>query len=142
MVCNQTLWFKREFSCIGTFYWRKPEDSILCKKRTHTHNNHLRNELTSNGIDDYLYIYTICLHVEIVLLLLLIIASCPVIASIKNGIITHATLREGGEVEIKCRPGYTLVGPSKLRCIEGKWNGSLPLCKGLRENDFVVMNSE
>jgi len=57
------------------------------------------------------------------------IASCPVIASIKNGIITHATLREGGEVEIKCRADYTLVGPSKLRCIEGKWNDSLPLCK-------------
>ena len=58
-------------------------------------------------------IYTICLHVEIVLLLLLIIASCPVIASLMNGIITHATLKEGGEVEIKCRPGYTLVGPSR-----------------------------
>lgn len=84
--------------------------------------------------------YTICLHVKIALLIL-IIASCPVIASIKNSIITHATLRDGGEVEIKCRPGYTLVGPSKLRCIEGKWHDSLPLCKGLQENDFVVMNS-
>ena len=87
-------------------------------------------------------IYTICLHVKIVLLFLLIIASCPVIASIKNGIITHATLKEGGEVEIKCRPDYTLVGPSKLRCIQGKWNGSLPLCKGLQRNDSIVLNSE
>ncbi|XP_020611615.1 P-selectin-like, partial [Orbicella faveolata] len=40
MVCNQTMWLKREFSCI---------------------------------------------------------ASCPVVDSIKNGIITHATLKEGGE---------------------------------------------
>ena len=83
-------------------------------------------------------IYTICLHVEIVLLLLLIIASCPVIASLMNGIITHATLKEGGEVEIKCRPGYTLVGPSRLRCIEGKWNDSLPLCKVLQDNGFIT----
>ena len=88
------------------------------------------------------YIYTICLHVKIIFLLLLMIASCPVIASIMNGIITHATLREGGEVEVKCRPDYTLVGPSRLRCIEGKWNDSLPLCKGLYGNDSVVMNSE
>ena len=87
-------------------------------------------------------IYTICLHVKIVLLFLLIIASCPVIASLMNGIITHATLKEGGEVEIKCRPDYTLVGPSKLRCIQGKWNGSLPLCKGLQRNDSIVLNSE
>jgi len=87
-------------------------------------------------------VYTTCLQIEIFLLVLLIIASCPVIASIKNGIITHATLREGGEVEIKCRADYTLVGPSKLRCIEGKWNDSLPLCKGLQENNFDEMNSE
>ena len=87
-------------------------------------------------------IYSTCLLVEIVPLLLLIIASCPVIASIKNGIITHVTLREGGEVEIKCRTDYILVGPSKLRCIQGKWNGSLPLCKGLQVNNFDEMNSE
>ena len=87
-------------------------------------------------------IYITYLHVEIVLLLLLIIASCPIIASINNGVITHVTLREGGEVEIKCRTDYTLVGPSKLRCIEGKWNDSLPLCKGLQENNFEEMNSE
>jgi len=72
MVCNQTVWLKREFSCI---------------------------------------------------------AYCPAIASIKNGIVTQATLRNGGEVGIKCRTDYTLVGPSKLTCIEGKWSGSLPSCK-------------
>lgn len=104
-----------------------------------TLNCHLRNEPLAMAFMTTCK-YTICLHVKIVLLIL-IIASCPVIASIKNGIITHATLRDGGEVEIKCRPGYTLVGPSKLRCIEGKWHDSLPLCTGLQENDFAVMNS-
>ena len=75
------------------------------------------------------FIYT-CLSVEIVLLLSSLIAYCPVITSIKNGIVTQATLRNGGEVGIKCRTDYTLVGPSKLRCIEGKWNDNLPSCKG------------
>ncbi|KAL9989280.1 hypothetical protein ACROYT_G003813 [Oculina patagonica] len=57
------------------------------------------------------------------------IASCPVLSSIKDGIITHVTLKEGGEVDIKCRTNYTLVGSSKLRCINGGWNDSLPSCK-------------
>ena len=75
--------------------------------------------------------YTICLHVKIVLLIL-IIASCPVIASIKNSIITHATLKEGGEVEIACLTNFTLVGSAKLTCIKGKWSDNLPSCKGLK----------
>ncbi|KAL9989294.1 hypothetical protein ACROYT_G003828 [Oculina patagonica] len=72
MVCNQTVWVKKEFSCI---------------------------------------------------------ASCPAVLSIKNGIITHVTLKEGGEIGIKCRTNYTLVGSPKLRCINGGWNDSLPSCK-------------
>ena len=48
----------------------------------------------------------------------------------KNGIITHVTLKDGGEVEIKCRTNYTLVGSPKLVCTNGKWNDSLPSCGG------------
>jgi len=57
------------------------------------------------------------------------IASCPVVDSIKNGIITHATLKEGGEVEITCRTNFTLVGSAKITCIKGKWSDNLPSCK-------------
>ena len=57
-------------------------------------------------------------------------ASCPVLGTLKNGIITHVTLRDGGEVEIKCLSNYTLDGSSKLICRKGRWNDSLPLCGG------------
>ena len=59
--------------------------------------------------------------------------------SIKNGVITHVTLKEGGEVEIKCRTNYTLVGSPKLSCINGRWNDSLPSCKGWY--DFLFNSS-
>ena len=62
----------------------------------------------------------------------IITASCTVVDSIKNGIITHATLKEGGEVEIACRTNFTLVGSAKLTCIKGKWSNNLPSCKGLK----------
>ena len=68
-----------------------------------------------------------------------IIASCPVVDSIKNGIITHATLKEGGEVEIACLTNFTLVGSAKLTCIKGKWSDNLPSCKGLKENNRMQL---
>ena len=57
--------------------------------------------------------------------------------SIKNGIITHATLKDGGEVEIICRTNFTMVGSSKLTCIKGKWSDGLPSCKGLQDNNII-----
>ena len=57
-------------------------------------------------------------------------ASCPVVGSIKNGIITPVTLKGGGEVGIKCHTNYTLVGSPKLICTNGRWNDSLPTCGG------------
>ncbi|KAJ7383520.1 hypothetical protein OS493_027686 [Desmophyllum pertusum] len=70
MVCNQTVWIKRKFSCI---------------------------------------------------------ASCPAFGSIKSGIITHVTLKGGGEVEIKCLTNYTLVGSPKTKLHKWKmeWHSTL-----------------
>lgn len=47
MVCNQTVWLKREFSCIGKFRWRMK--SLLNAKEK----KHLRKELTSNDVQEY-----------------------------------------------------------------------------------------
>ena len=60
-----------------------------------------------------------------------LIASCPILGPIRNGIITHVTRKSGGEVEIKCRANYTLFGSSKLSCINGEWGSSIPSCKGM-----------
>ena len=43
-----------------------------------------------------------------------LVAKCPVLGQLKNGIITLVTLRNGGEVEIKCLTNYTLDGSSKI----------------------------
>lgn len=59
MVCNQTVWLKREFSCIGRFCWRMK--SLLSAKKKKYIYIYLRNELTSNGIHEYqihLYMFT------------------------------------------------------------------------------------
>ena len=60
-----------------------------------------------------------------------LVAECPVLGQLKNGIITLVTLRNGGEVEIKCLTNYTLDGSSKIFCRNGKWSDSLPICGGL-----------
>ena len=62
---------------------------------------------------------------------IVLVAKCPVLDQLKNGIITLVTLRNGGEVEIKCLTNYTLDGSSKIFCRNGKWSDSLPICGGL-----------
>jgi len=74
-------------------------------------------------------------------LFIMITASCPVVDSIKNGIITHATLKEGGVVEIACRTNFTLVGSAKLSCIKGKWSDNLPSCKGLQDSSCMQLEN-
>ena len=62
-------------------FWRtKSVLSSISKK------SHLNNKLTGNGIVLPL------IYVDIFSCHIIIIASCPVVDSIKNGIITHATL--------------------------------------------------
>ena len=60
-----------------------------------------------------------------------LIAPCPILGPIKNGVITHVTRKGGGEVEIKCHANYTLFGSSRLSCINGEWSSSIPSCKGI-----------
>ena len=62
---------------------------------------------------------------------IVLVAKCPVLGQLKNGIITRVTLRNGGEVEINCLTNYTLDGSSKLFCRNGKWSDSLPTCGGV-----------
>ena len=72
----------------------------------------------------------------------IVIASCTVVDSIKNGIITHATLKEGGEVHIACLTNFTLVGSAKLTCIKGKWSDNLPSCKGLKDKNRMQLDQK
>ena len=32
--------------------------------------------------------------------------------------------------EFKCKPGFALVGSSRLKCRNGQWSGSIPACAG------------
>lgn len=36
----------------------------------------------------------------------------------------------GRVVSFECNLGFELVGVRALRCIHGKWNSSVPVCKG------------
>ena len=60
-----------------------------------------------------------------------LIASCPILGPMRNGVITYVTRKGGGEVEIKCHANYTLSGSSRLSCINGEWSSSIPSCKGM-----------
>ncbi|XP_078348233.1 sushi, von Willebrand factor type A, EGF and pentraxin domain-containing protein 1-like [Oculina patagonica] len=136
MVCNQTVWVKKEFSCIEMVCPKPliPSNSYIIYPRSsqvnYTHGTHIflacRDGYYLKGSPIMVCIRTVWFKGEFSC-----IASCPVFGPIKNGIITYVTLKGGGEVEIKCRANYTLVGSPKLSCINGRWNGSLPSCKGL-----------
>ena len=60
-----------------------------------------------------------------------LIAPCPILGPMRNGVITYVTRKGGGEVEIKCHANYTLSGSSRLSCINGEWSNSVPSCKGM-----------
>ena len=36
----------------------------------------------------------------------------------------------GNVVSFECKPGYKLVGNRALKCINGKWNSTVPVCNG------------
>ena len=49
---------------------------------------------------------------------IVLVAKCPVLGQLKNGIITLVTLRNGGEVEIKCLTAEMGNGVTVNRFVE------------------------
>ena len=55
---------------------------------------------------------------------------CPRPANIPHGSYEGNNFASGGSVKYSCDETYTLEGPSLLLCIDGHWNGELPVCRG------------
>lgn len=50
-----------------------------------------------------------------------------------NGYVSGTRFSHGRVVSFKCKLGYELVGDRALRCINGRWNSSVPECKGINK---------
>lgn len=52
------------------------------------------------------------------------------IRDLPNGRKFGAGFSHGQVVSFECKLGFELVGGRALRCIHGRWNSSVPVCKG------------
>ncbi|XP_045106086.1 uncharacterized protein LOC123501354 isoform X2 [Portunus trituberculatus] len=62
-------------------------------------------------------------------------AACLIPPSLENGDVGFKRLESGMVALYSCNHGYTLIGPSKLRCKDGAWSDP-PVC--LHDKDTVV----
>ena len=53
----------------------------------------------------------------------------------KRILIKGASLVHGSNVEYACDVSYRLTGSNVLYCNDGKWNASVPCCKGKEHNE-------
>ncbi|CAH3037430.1 unnamed protein product, partial [Pocillopora meandrina] len=56
-------------------------------------------------------------------------ANCTKIMNLPNGHVFGTRFSHGQVVSFNCKYGYELVGDRSLRCINGRWNSSVPQCK-------------
>ena len=62
-------------------------------------------------------------------------ASCPKPVVPSNGRVLNSMpglSRHGDKVKYACNYGFRLEGSSTIRCNNGKWKPSSPLCKGMK----------
>ena len=50
----------------------------------------------------------------------------------RNGKIHNNGNENGALVSFSCNEGFKLQGLRQIICVQGKWNGSIPTCEGLR----------
>ena len=62
--------------------------------------------------------------------LFLISASCRPLPALSNGKIHKNDINHGALVSFSCNQGFQHKGVRQIMCIDGKWNGSSPTCKG------------
>ena len=59
------------------------------------------------------------------------LASCVPLQAPRDGKIQNNDIKHGALISFSCIDGFQMNGPRILKCIDGKWNGSAPTCKGL-----------
>ena len=59
------------------------------------------------------------------------LASCVPLQAPSDGKIQNSDIKHGALVSFSCNDGFQMDGSIILKCIDGKWNGSAPTCKGL-----------
>ena len=60
------------------------------------------------------------------------LASCVPLQAPRDGKIKDNDIKHSALVFFSCNDGFQMNGSIILKCIDGKWNGSAPTCKGLR----------
>ena len=58
------------------------------------------------------------------------LAYCIKIKNPSNGGRHGTSFSHGKVVSFECNVGYKLVGDRALRCINGRWNSTVPVCNG------------
>ena len=56
--------------------------------------------------------------------------SCPPIPPLSNGQIHNNSISYGALVSFSCDLRFQLKGLRQIKCLDGKWNGDFPSCKG------------
>ena len=59
-----------------------------------------------------------------------ILGFCPDLRHIPNGRVIDTSPSIGqASVEFRCNENFRLIGRSRLKCIDGRWNGMVPFCE-------------
>ena len=66
-------------------------------------------------------------------------ASCSPLNAPSNGNLHNNQTKHGTVVSFSCNSGFKLKGVRQIMCVDGKWNGSSPACKGLSLS-YAVLN--
>ena len=66
-------------------------------------------------------------------------ASCSPLNAPSNGNLHNNQTKHGTVVSFSCNSGFKLKGLRQIMCVDGKWNGSSPACKGLSLS-YAVLN--
>ncbi|XP_073243400.1 CUB and sushi domain-containing protein 1-like [Porites lutea] len=67
-------------------------------------------------------------------------ASCDPLQTLRNGKIHKNGNENGALVSFSCNEGFKLQGLRQIRCVQGKWNGSIPTCEGNCKNPEPFAN--
>ena len=59
-----------------------------------------------------------------------------------NGKIHNNDTKHGALVSFSCNTGFKLHGSRQITCVDGRWNGSIPTCKGLNIALYTISFTE
>ena len=69
------------------------------------------------------------------------LASCDPLKAPRNGKLKNGVIKHSSLVSFSYNDGFQMNGLRILKCINGKWNGSAPSCKGVATFSFSVVFS-